>query len=314
LSQPLLAALLAFVRRGGGLVLGVGPNLSADSFNELFRDLLPYPLAQPFRDVAEKPDYDRFLNVQPSDITVDLLKEFERNTNGDLADGRFYNHFRLQLPEEVRPESILLRLSNGDPILLTRRYGKGSVLLWASTLGGTWNSMVVHQAYLPLLVRLLNYSASFAPLSRNLGVGQPIIHDVSATPGDLFLTTPDHKLVKLARISQGEKQFVRFEETRLPGVYELQLQAGETVARFFVSVGDEESDIRPLTAKMEKELIRSLRISLPQASKDKLPTTAGALKTSLYQQGEGEEMTTWAFLAVMLLLLLDAALVKLWFS
>jgi len=314
LSAPVLRSLLTFVRKGGGLALGVGPGIDAPLLNETFRDLLPYPLAQPFRDATEKLDYDRYLNVQPSDISVVILKEFEKGTNGNLADARFYNHYRLELPEEPAPERVFLRLSNGDPVLLHRRYGKGSVLLWASTLGGAWNSLVVHQAYVPLLVRLLNYSASFAPISRNLEAGSPIIHDVTRTAGGLFLTTPDHRLVELSRIRQGEKQFIRFEETRLAGTYELQPQGGETLARFFVHLTDEESDLRPITPKMEGELIEGLHMRVAEAAEKALPTTAAELKAAFYEQGEGEEITTWMFLVVMLLLLIDAALVKLWFS
>lgn len=314
LSPPVLKALSSFLRRGGGLVLGVGPRLQAASFNDTFKDILPYPLASPFRDLAEKLNYERFLNIQPSDITIPLLKEFEKNTNGDLADGRFYNHFRLELPDSSPPRSALLVLSNGDPALVHRRVGKGIVLLWTSTLGGAWNSMVVHQGYLPLMIRLLNYAASFKPFSRNLALGEPMIWEVTDIEGEIFLTTPDFRLVSCPRIVQGNRQFIRFEDTRLPGLYELQRHGGQPLALFFVSTPDPESDLRPLTPAMEKEFIAGLGVRLPDPSVASLPASSKALKKSLWQQGEGDEITTWAFLAVLLLFLLDAALVKAWFS
>ena len=314
LSAAARKGLFTFVRRGGGLILGVGPNTDAQQFNETFGELLPYPLAAPFRDVSKEPDYERFLNIRPSDITVELLREFEEQTNGNLADGRIYNHFRLELPEQPAADRVFLSLSNGDPVLLHRRYGKGSVLLWSSTLGGGWSSLPVHQAYLPLLVRLLNFSSSFKPLSRNLVAGQPIIHDVTPTQGKLFLTTPDFKLRELSRIPHGDHRFIRYEEASLPGVYELQTESGETLARFFVKATDAESDLRAISQEAEKELTEKLSIRLPADSEGELPVTVAALKESLYQQGEGQEVTTWFFLAVMLLFLLDAGLVKLWFS
>ena len=314
LNPPARKGLFTFVRRGGGLILGVGPNTDARQLNETFGELLPYPLAAPFRDTSKKPDYERFLNIRPSDITVELLREFEERSNGCLADGRIYNHFRLDLPEQPEADRVFLSLSNGDPILVHRRYGKGSVLLWTSTLGGAWSSLPVHQPYLPLLVRLLNFSSSFKPLSRNLVAGQPIIHDVTPAQGKLFLTTPDFKLKELARIPHGDRRFIRYEEAALPGVYELQTESGENLARFFVRATDAESDLRPLSPKAEKELTEKLSIRLPAGSEGELPVTVAALKESLYQQGEGQEITTWFFLAVMLLFLLDAGLVKLWFS
>jgi len=314
LSPPIRQALATFVRRGGAVILGVGPHVETDAFNETFGELLPIPLSQPFRPGDEKLDYERFLYVQTSDLWLPLLKEFETGVNGNLADGRVYNHYRLERSEAHVPGRVVLSLSNGDPVLLQRRYGKGLVLLWTTTLGGAWSSMVVHQAFLPLAARLVNYAASFSPLPRNLTVGEPIIYEITAIEGKVFLTTPDFRLVECRRAIHGERQFVRFENTRQAGAYELQQESGAKLADFFVHAPDPESDLRPLPTKMEGDLIRRLRAQLAEGAETRLPSTVRELKQSLWQEGEGSEMTTWAVLVMVLLFVLDAALVKLWFS
>ncbi|MBI2193961.1 MAG: BatA domain-containing protein [Planctomycetes bacterium] len=82
LGEPIRRSLVSFLRRGGSLLAGLGPRVEAEAFNETFHDILPYALDRPFRDPFEKPNYERFLNIQPTDLTLPLLKEFERPVNG----------------------------------------------------------------------------------------------------------------------------------------------------------------------------------------------------------------------------------------
>jgi hypothetical protein len=314
LSLTARQSLAAFVRQGGGIVIGVGPRVDPAVLNETFQELLPFPLAEPFRPPETSLDYERFLNIQTSDLSLPLFREFETSVNGNLADARVYNHYRLRLADAPDPGVAILSLSNGDPLLVQRRYGKGVVLLWTSTLGGAWNSLVVHQACMPLVLRLVNYGVSFRPLSRNVRVGDPLIHEVTSVDGRLFLTTPELKLMEAPRVKQGTREFIRFEETGRPGAYELEREGGEKVASFFVYSPDSESDLRPLTTKMERQLISTLKVQTGDTVDPGLPGTVRDLKRSLWQEGEGTEITTWAFLALFLLFAVDAALVRLWFS
>ena len=166
---------------------------------------------------------------------------------------------------------------------------------------------------MPLLMRTMNYAASFKPLSRNLVPGQPIIHEVSEIPGTLFLATPNFELVPLERILHQGRQYVRFERTDKAGVYELQRSDGAAVASFFIRNPQEESDLLPLKSEKEKQLITAFNLRTARGS-ERLPNHVSELKEALTEAGETSELTSLLLIAVLLLITFDAALVKLWFS
>jgi hypothetical protein len=136
---------------------------------------------------------------------------------------------------------------------------------------------------------------------------------VSEIPGTLFLATPGFELVPLERIRHEGRQFIRFEKTEKPGVYELQRSDGKDAASFFVRSPEEESDLLPLKSKKEQQLIAAFNLKTAPDS-DRLPTNVSELKEALKEFGDASERTSLFLIAVLLLITLDAALVKLWFS
>ena len=334
LQRATREALERFVRRGGGLVLSVAPGLDPADFNRTYEELLPARLAEPFRTAF---DEERYLSVQPSDLPILLLREFERDLNGDLSAGRVYNHFRLEntgtfnfssdfteaLPaheggaqahahptrgigkSRMSPYSrTLLTLSNGDPLLVERRFGKGCVLLWSTTQGAAWNSLVVHQAHLPLVYRLLHYAASFREPPASVQPGDTLIREVPAG-AEPFMTTPDMKLVACPVVASGGKSFVRFEQTSAPGAYSLRDASGASLGSFSVALPPAESDLRVLRDDEARRFEAVLHT--------RICGDAPELREALARAGGGTEHAGWLLMAALALLLLDGVLTRVWF-
>ncbi|MGD0089803.1 MAG: BatA domain-containing protein [Planctomycetota bacterium] len=301
--------LASFVRRGGGLILAAGAAVDAAAFNQSFAKLLPASLAAPYRaDFSE----EKYLAIQPAELAAPLLGEFAGAENGDLSLARVYNHFRVAAPVEdanakarTQPQT-LLSLSNGDPALLGGVFGKGCVLLWTSSLGAAWNSLPLHQSFLPLLYRLLNLAGGFHAPARNVKPGEPLVFDAAGQGGPLYVTTPDSRLLECPLVAVGARAFVRFEQTAAPGRYDLQDSAGHTLASFSVAMPLAESDLRSL----DNDELAHFRAALKTTVSSRLDD----LKAALWSEGEGDEQTGWLFLAVLALLLLDAVLTRIWFS
>ena len=289
----------AFVRRGGGLLLTCGPAVEAAAFNAAWARWLPARLREPFRGSF---DEERYLSIQTTDLASGVLREFESSDNGDLASARVYNHFRL---DESDRAGALLSLSNGDPLLLERRWGRGVVLLFTSSLGGAWTSLPVRQAYVPLLVRLFCYAADGHGYPLNLEPGTPLVAEVKG-PGPFYMTTPDTRLSECAVAESGGRTFVRFDATEAPGVYELRDPAGASLARFSIARARHESDLRSLDAKGRREIEEALAAQVAMNAQE--------LATALRPAGAGVEVTTWFLLAVLAMLALDATLTKVWFA
>jgi len=338
LQQATREELERFVRRGGGLILSVASDLDPAAFNRTYEGLLPARVAEPFR-VAF--DEERYLSVQPSDLPILLLREFEHDLNSDLSAGRVYNHFRLappslpkvsylregmpEDPSEYPPEGVkpsggggegmkpsgggtdsrtLLALSNGDPLLLERRFGKGRVLLWTTTQGASWNSLVVHQAHLPLVYRLAHYAAGFREPPANVQPGDTLIREVPAG-AEPFMTTPDMKLVQCPVFVSGGKSFIRFERTDAPGTHSLRDASGAALASFSVALPPAESDLRVLhddeASRFEAALHTTLCHSAPE------------LREAMAHAGGGAEHAGWLLIAALSILLLDGLLTRAWF-
>lgn len=299
------------VRRGGGLMVACGPAVVPAKLNASLKGILPVELDEPARGEI---DPDRYNNIQASDIPIEMLREFEEGQSGDLGAARVYNHVRLKpalaaaeedAPLAARPARTLLSLVSGGPLLVERQVGKGVVLLWTTSLGGSWTSLPVHHAYLPLLVRCINYAAGFSGHPRNLAPNDPFIADVTDTTGDLSVTTPDTRLVPSPAIASAGRKFVRFEDTAAPGVYELQDSAGHVLAPFWVGRPMHESNIRGLEPAQVRRLEQSLDLRLAA-------DTAG-LKAALWRPGDGREFTAWFVLLALALVALDALLTWSWF-
>ena len=302
LAQPTREALGTFVRRGGGLILSVAPGLDAAEFNRTYGQLLPFPLAEPFRTAF---DEERYLAIQPSDVPALLLREFEHGLNSDLSAGRVYNHFRLRRDEGDGAEAqTLLALSNGDPLLVGRRFGKGRVLLWTTTQGASWNSLVVHQAHLPLLYRLMHHAAEGRGPRVNVAPGEPLICQVDEG-AELFMTTPDKKLARCTISASGDAAFIRFEQTDTPGTYTLSDASGAPLASFSVALPPGESDLRVLRDDEAKRFEGALGTAISHDTAE--------LQAAMAVAGGGVERAGWLLIAVLLVLVLDGFLTRVWF-
>lgn len=299
-------ALAKFVGRGGGLVVSVGPATDAAAINASLAPLLPATLGEPIR--TGELDYDRYLTIQTADLDTPLLREFELPYNGDLAAARIYNHYRVTPPTDTAAAAAsrtLVSYATGAPMLLERKVGRGRVMLVTTTLGAGWNSMPVHQAYQPFLLRLVNELVGNIAVPRNVAQGKPMIADLPPGDGELFFTTPDAKLEPVKPVTVGSRRFVRYEAARTPGVYELQDSSGKVLASFVVAGDTRESDLRGLepagVAKLEK------------AVGGKVAYDDAGLRSALWREGDGAEVSGLFLLAVALMLALDAFLTWVWF-
>ena len=197
-------------------------------------------------------------------------------------------------------------MTNGDPLLLQQPFGRGRVLLWTTSLSGAWTSLPVRQAYLPFVYRLLNYASGFDQPPHNVNPGDPLIASVPASAGNLFVTTPDARLDEVQLQKRGERSFVRIEDTRKPGAYELRDRSGNLISRFSVATPLSESDLRTLTAPQQERLGEVLHA--------RFSNELDALRTALWREGDGREHAGWVLLAILALVLADAAATRYFFS
>lgn len=299
ISDELAAHLRGYLRRGGGVLVSL-PTRDAGSYSSLLEEVFGVTAGERY---TEEVDHERHLFVQRSLVEADLLREFSTDLNSDPGRARFYNYWRLEESEDS-DATALLRLSSGDPLLVRTHHGRGVALLWTSTLGGEWNSLVVRQAFLPLLHRMLDLAASAGRPSRNLHPGRPIVCEVPPE-GELFMMTPARDLVPLERTRVEDQPYVRYEKTNAPGVYVLTDRDGNELQSFTVAASTHESDLRGLDPEKARDLEQRFDTGFTAGEPELREAMAGA--------GYSLDLTSLAALTALGVLLVEGVLLRIWF-
>jgi von Willebrand factor type A domain/Aerotolerance regulator N-terminal len=290
LSDAAIDGLRQFVASGHGVLFTLGDKVDKDHYrSKLFADgkgVLPGRLDQPgTEDGKEK----RGVRVLGSSLEQNWLQPFRADRGGTLSDARWSRWWKVVLPKEAAgkagslppnedrdelfvdkldPESSLkigtsiveARLTTGDPLLVTRRYGRGVTALLTSSLDADWNTLPAKQDYVPFLHELL-FSLATPTASRNLDVGSPLILIVSPDLkiDDYQFLNPANKPLTGEKIDGSFEPAVRLRTTTLPGVYRFTrkiLKPNEpNRPEYFVANFDRsESVLTPLT-EAEREVL-----------------------------------------------------------
>lgn len=275
------AALRTFVERGGGLFLALGDHVDPEAWNSAFGDLLPQPLQSlrtvgaidSSRDDGEAAPGGLGERLGAFDPRHPILAPFAGAAGKSgawgaaeaLRETRVGRFVLLRpAPQAVeRERRVLLRLDNGAPLLLERRFGAGNVLLLTTTVDRAWSDLALQPAFLPLMQQAARYLARAAlrePEPPSL-VGQ--IHEIPLGPGDrrLEVTVPGGTAHHLEADRVAGRSRFPFAATDEPGIYAVAIGVGSAAiaprpsASFAVNVDTAESDLLPIAAAKLAELV-----------------------------------------------------------
>jgi len=264
------ATLQAYVEGGGGLAIFVGPSVQNRYYNDvLYRGgegLLPAPLGldAPLPMAVDPGTSD--LEVTPHPIfaffqneTNPLLRGVKLDRYRRLADG-----FR---PDSRHPLTVLAQTRDKQPLVLEKRVGQGTVLLFLTTLAPDWNDWAKNPSFVVMALKMQSYLASARRLDDPRLVGTPLVVNLEASqylPEVVFLVPGEagRTREKIERIAQppdaGSPLLVAAlarrasaagwrGETDRPGIYEawLRVAKGQTeVRRWAFEVDPAEGDLR----------------------------------------------------------------------
>ncbi len=166
LPPAFVARLAAFVEGGGGLLLSLGDRVTPQDYNRALWNnaspLLPGPLDQ-----RRRVPLDRTVTVDEVDVAHPALEAFDDQRLLDsLRSAKVSSYF------EVSPVGgrVLMRLSDGNPLLIEKTLGKGRVLLLTSTADSAWNNLPLKTGYVPLVQSLVTNMAGGGSGSIDTGI------------------------------------------------------------------------------------------------------------------------------------------------
>jgi hypothetical protein len=153
LSAADLESLVAFVSRGGSLLVFTGGRVQSAGYAPLQRaGLLPAAALGP-----AGPDAFRFGTW---DKEHPVLRPLSDPQQGDLRRIVFHHLTRLKPTPGAK---VLARTQSGEPLLVEGRLGGGTVLLFASAADRKWSDWPQSRLYVPLIHQMVGYLTGRLP-------------------------------------------------------------------------------------------------------------------------------------------------------
>ena len=290
LSADQLSLLDRFVASGRGLLFALGDKTpkQGDSVRASDPDALKRPghwnggetlLPVKLVEVATDANKESLgVRVAGNSLELPWLKPFRSDKGGTLTDARFTKWWKVERkesggsrqesggeatsdpqPSTLNPQPSLgtavtiAKLTNGDPWLVTRRYGRGTTAVLTSSLDADWNTLPAKQDYVPWLHELL-FALASPSTSRNVDVGTSLSLNISPKLNleDFEFITPSNAPLAATRIDDDFQPGARLDSATHPGVYRFAAKAhggkpSPTDELFVANFDRGESDLTLLT-------------------------------------------------------------------
>ena len=178
LDQPEIDALEDYVRGGGGLMFFVGENTRADFMNtRLYRDgkgLFPIPLVGPTELLVDRTETASDM-VAEADHPVFAL--YARDAAVDIDKVVIEKYFAAEKhwePAAGSTTKIDVRLRNGAPLVVERKFGAGRVMAFLTTAAPTWNNLARTPRHIAAMLQLAAYLSAARQIDPSRQVGAPL--------------------------------------------------------------------------------------------------------------------------------------------
>lgn len=311
--------LRAFAAAGGGVVIALGDNVRAESYNRLLAQAGKSALLQiRFSErVGDPVRPQNAFGFDTSNLTHPIVEAFAGNPGTGLDTDFALAYMRTE-PVDEGAVDVPLRFDNGDPAIVTASLGTGRVALVTTSLDTTWAGPwpQAGRSFLPLMHELVRFVATGQPAGRAVAVGAPFIWTLSdrvagmsarvTGPADLSMTVP-------ATVGEDGLK-VEFDATSQPGLYTMAL--GPPIERremFAVNVDPEEGNLTSLTEQERMALASGTKTFILGAEGSEAASTAPDWSVSRWLLAAAfglllaEQVLAWRFAWGLLALFVVAA-------
>jgi hypothetical protein len=219
LDNAFLARLAEFVRSGRGLLLFAGDQVVAEEYNRILGDgydLLPARLGPPASAGSSQPVHPDPARIEPGSFLAAFREEpLDRVAQVEV------DKYLVAAPLE--DAVVALRYSDGQPAVLRRKVGQGTVVLATTSADTTWTTWPILPTYLPFVHLTLSHLLNQQTQVHHFQAGQPLRwHPPRALAGlNWVLAAPDGTRTRLAAESTAGPPVVQYAATFQAGVYHL---------------------------------------------------------------------------------------------
>ena len=248
-SPAIGRAMREFVRRGGTLVIFLGPNYLPDDYNQVFGPVLPGRLTEALGRGDQRGQARRLERVEIDHPLFTRLHDDMTAYQLVLV----WRYAKMNLDAGSGPE-VLARLDNDDPLLVARRIGAGTAYTFTTTATPLWSNLPTSMMFLPVLVRMSLQSVSAGPRAETIAENDVVSLALEAkTSQTVEVAVPGRgagaEPVRVtSKIDTGDNMAV-FRDTYRAGIYQWQT-VGESPQRgaFVVNPDGNESNLAEIDA------------------------------------------------------------------
>ncbi|MFK7736027.1 MAG: BatA domain-containing protein [Pirellulaceae bacterium] len=224
LDAELIAKLANYVRKGGGLVVTLGPNSNASQWNTLLEEteLLGFRLAEP--------SGIENWNLDPLGYESPVLSPFEGFPDAGLLTTPLFRFWKIENIDEAL--QVDLGIMNQGPLLTRFDFGRGIVASLLSTPASgieiddasNWNAIATWPSFVPLMRQLLQTLLDERSSRLNATVGEVLTGFSDEDRSTIVqLTDPAGTRFRLSTERLDDADFGWFfSNTSKSGVYRLQ--------------------------------------------------------------------------------------------
>ncbi len=288
-------ALLNFVRGGGGLLVALGDQLNRWAWQGEADVLIPGNVAG----IVDRAGLEGAV-LGEIDERHPALTVLSGPRSGDLGAARFERFRSIDTTA-----GILARFDDGSAALTEHRVGEGRVIVFGSSLDGTWNDLPTQPAFLPLMHQLTRYAANWREPTRSLQIGASIrpgdLGDVSALRSERWIATSATGV----RSTIGGADAPPSLELREAGVHELRPGGAPGARPLLVAANIAPAELDFATFDVAR-LTNALIAATPVATEPQ-PTT-----TDETNADREARQSTWWYLLMAVAILLAAESVVAW--
>lgn len=248
-TRELGGALGDYVRRGGGLVMFNGTDLSPALYQQYLGDLLPVTPG--------------IVAGVPGRATVEIVTE-SHPLWGGLDENSRRRMSRLPLFKRSSAElgagsELLARYSDGTPLVARKRLGKGLVIFVNTTADRQWGDWQTLGGLFVPTVHVLAAEAlpSDEDRQRNADVQLTTDEIMSFDVGQAW--SGQHVQIENEVFVVDEQGLISDTASKPPGVYSVKTEDGTTVRQFAANIPQAESDLDSVQAVVVKRQLESQR-------------------------------------------------------
>lgn len=165
-----------------------------------------------------------------------FVEEKQRVVSLNLNDPLYQETFshipaQLSLPSVVKwlgftpsaQDRVLMRLTNGEPLLLRRTFGQGQVIAFLSPIDLAFTDLPQHALFVPSMYRSILLGAGIRPLSYRIGSNEPIPFKNAGPPLTGLISLKSNQLSFIPEVRrEGSNLYLNLRSGALePGHYQL---------------------------------------------------------------------------------------------